>query len=113
MELIMSGIYGSHPEDRYFENMLNKHLNAIDAQDKLEADRIEELKDEYLDDEEQLFEVLISEEFVDFEAVQSTIRALVCAHKYGRDESLVTFAKSLAQQILDGVDKKAEWVVTK
>jgi len=83
----------------------NKSINVDEA--------VKELAEEYLDDEEQIFEVLISEEFVDFEAAQSTLRALVCAYKYGRDESLVTFAKSLAQQILDGVDKKAEWMVTK
>lgn len=26
----MVGIYGNHPEDRYFSNMLNKHLSQYD-----------------------------------------------------------------------------------
>jgi len=31
----MTGIYGSHPEDRYFESMLNKHLEEPDCQPEM------------------------------------------------------------------------------
>lgn len=87
---------------------MNKYLANCDrSQAAIEA-RIEELKDEYIDDVDQIWDVLITEDYVDYEAVQEVIRAIVCAHKYKRDDSLLVFAKSFAQMILEGIDKKAE-----
>ena len=55
----MAGCYGNHPEDRYFERMLNKHLDETypdeeedidideDDDDELTAEEWEEIDKEY------------------------------------------------------------------
>ena len=103
----MTGIYGNHPEDKYFERMLDKHLNAIDKRDSYLEAKADELRDEYFDDDDQIFDVLISEEWAG--DVSSVIRAMVNAQRLGNHASWECFAKSLTQSIIEGVDKKAQF----
>jgi len=103
----MVGIYGNHPEDRYFERMLDKHLNAIDKRDEELEAKADELRDEYLEEDDQIFDVLISEEWSG--DVSSVVRAMVNAHLLGNHASWECFAKSLTQSIIEGVDKKAKF----
>jgi hypothetical protein len=91
-----------------FKRSMNNHLSACDNnQEKIEA-RIEELKDEYFDEDDQIFDVLISEEWSG--EVQQTIRAMVNAHRLGNRKSWEAFALSITQSIIEGVQKKAEFM---
>jgi len=94
--------------DESFKRSMNNHLAACDDnQAKLEA-RIEELKEEYFDEDDQIFDVLISEEWSG--EVQSTIRAMINAHRLGNRKSWEAFALSITQSIIEGVEKKARFM---
>jgi len=92
--------------DAAFNRDLNKYLDGCDkSQEKIES-RIEELKDEYFDEDDQIFDVLISEEWAG--EVQATIRAMVNAHRLGNRKSWEAFALSVTQSIIEGVERKAK-----
>jgi hypothetical protein len=94
--------------DESFKRAMNNHLATCDdKQEKLEA-RIKELKEEYFDEDDQIFDVLISEEWAG--EVQPTIRAMVNAHRLGNHKSWEAFAKSLTQSIIEGVERKAKFM---
>ena len=42
----MAGIYGNHPEDRYFERQLHKYLDEMYGEDDEEVEPEEESEDE-------------------------------------------------------------------
>ena len=99
------GIFGSHPEDQYRARELDRYLDATDG--SAIENRSEELREEYLEDDSQVFDVLISEEWAG--DVSSVVRAMANAHLLGNHESWECFAKSLTQSIIEGVDKKAKF----
>lgn len=97
--------------DAEFQRMMNTyHRKQDDSQSALES-RIEYLKDEYLEEDDQVWDVLIDEAWAG--DVQSVVRAMVNAHMLGNHDSWECFAKSLTQSIIDGVDKKARFMAEK
>ena len=97
--------------DAEFQRMMNTyHRKQDDSQAALES-RIEYLKDEYLEEDDQVWDVLIDEAWAG--DVQSVVRAMVNAHMLGNHDSWECFAKSLTQSIIDGVDKKARFMAEK
>lgn len=94
--------------DRLTSQLFDK---SIHNQAGYSQNEISELADEYLDDDDQVWDVLISEEWAG--EVQSTIRAMVNAYLLKNDASFDAFARSIAQSIIDGANKKAEWMLTK
>lgn len=86
---------------------INRYLTSCDKlQESIEA-KATDLREEYLDEDDQIFDVLISEEWAG--DVSSVVRAMVNAHLLGNHASWECFAKSLTQSIIEGVDKKAKF----
>lgn len=75
---------------------------------KQRAERIEMLKEEYMDDDEILWDVVIDESLFDSDVFTATLRAMTNAYALGRDADMSIFAKSIAQSVLDAVEKRAE-----
>lgn len=90
---------------------INADINRyLGKKDKNQADieaLADELRDEYLDEDDQIWDVLIDESWAG--DVSSVVRAMVNAHLLGNHESWECFAKSLTQSIIEGVDKKAKF----
>lgn len=90
---------------------INADINRyLGKQDKNQADieaLADELRDEYIDEDDQIWDVLIDESWAG--DVSSVVRAMVNAHLLGNHASWECFAKSLTQSIIEGVDKKAKF----
>ena len=94
--------------DAAFNRDMNKYLANEDNSQAAKEARIEELKDEYFDEDDQIFDVLISEEWAG--EVHATIRAMVNAHRLGNRKSWEAFALSVTQSIIEGVERKAKFM---
>lgn len=77
------------------------------------ADAIAELTDDYMDDAEMICDTVLDASFIDAEQFWNTLRAMVNAHALGNEQAMTTFAKSISIEVMDAVDKRAEWQVTK
>jgi len=93
--------------DAAFNRDLNRHLASEDNSAKAHDDRVKELREEYLEDEVMVWDILLDESCVDADEIQETMRAALVALKYNTG-SFDILAKSFFLQLLEGVDKRAE-----
>ena len=73
-----------------------------------ESEHVSDLFDQYLDDNEILWDTIIDEGYLDSEAFCATLSAMVCAQDNGNDASLLAFAKSIAVRVKEAVQLRAE-----
>jgi hypothetical protein len=64
---------------------------------------VAELLTDYIDDNDQIINSLLESDIA-----PDVFRSMVTAHKLGNHKSMVCFAKSLSQMIIDDLTKKAE-----
>jgi hypothetical protein len=71
-------------------------------------ERVAELAEEYMDDDDILWDTVIDESLFDSDAFTATLRAMTNAYALGRESDMSVFAKSIAQSVLEAVQKRAE-----
>jgi hypothetical protein len=74
---------------------------------------IAELTDDYMDDAEMICDTILDTSFIDGNQFWATFKAMVNAYALKDEASMNLFAKSLSLEVIAGVQKRAEWQVTK
>ena len=97
--------------DEAFRREMSAHTSFDNTKQVQEA--IAELTDDYMDDAEMICDTVLDTSFIDGEQFWTTFKAMVNAYALGNEASMSVFAKSLSLEVMTGVQKRAEWQVTK
>lgn len=97
--------------DEAFRREMSVHTSRDNT--KQVQDAIADLTDDYMDDAEMICDTVLDTSFIDGEQFWTTFKAMVNAYALGNEASMNVFAKSLALDVMTGVQKRAEWQVLK
>jgi hypothetical protein len=89
----------------------NRHYARMDSGNIEE--RIEELKDEYMDDTDIITDTILDGSFIDCGQFWNTFRSMVNAQQLGNEKAMTDFAKSLSLDVICAIAKRAEHEATK